>query len=80
MNRLTRVLLLGTGLLSYFILLCYLSSFYFKLRCNRTLSGSVVNKLIALMYTFLRPLFLWFVKKQTQDILGEKVQTCLMYF
>ena len=31
------------------------------------------------MYTFLRPLFLWFVKKQTQNILGEKVQTCLMY-
>ena len=29
---------------------------------------------------FLRPLFLWFVKKQTQNILSEKVQTCLMYF
>ena len=80
MNRLTRVLLLGTGLLPYFMLLRYLSSFYFKLTCNRTLSGSVVNKLIALMYTFLRPLFLLFVKKQTQNILGKKVQTCLMYF
>ena len=32
------------------------------------------------MYTFLRPLLLWFVKKQTQNILGEKVQTCLIYF
>ena len=42
---------------------------------------SIFEKLIALMYTFLRLLCLWFVKKQTQyNILGEKVQTCLMYF
>ena len=83
MNRLNRVLstaLLGTGLLPYCIWLMLAVLHYFKLRCNRTLSGSVFNKLIALMYTFLRPLFLWFVKKQTQNILGEKVQTCLMYF
>ena len=32
------------------------------------------------MYTFSRPLFLLFVKKQTQNILGEKVQPWLIYF
>ena len=52
----------------------------FKLRCNMTLSGSVVKKFMALMYTFLRPLFLLFVKIQKQNILGKKVQTCLTYF